>query len=75
MDSRLRGNDERKTPNLKRLRGTELFLESHSALRPALKLYESVGFEMQPGIKPGSHYQRADVYMIYRGAKANGGSR
>lgn len=57
----------------KRLRGTELFLESHSALRPALKLYESVGFEMQPGIKPGSHYQRADVYMIYREPKSAAG--
>jgi DNA-binding MarR family transcriptional regulator/predicted GNAT family N-acyltransferase len=50
-----------------RLGGRELFLESNSALQPALKLYESVGFERQPGIKPGSHYQRADVYMIYRG--------
>lgn len=51
-----------------RLGGKELFLESQRRLQPALKLYESVGFEMQPGVKPGSHYQRADVYMIYRGA-------
>ncbi|WP_374473337.1 GNAT family N-acetyltransferase [Arenimonas sp.] len=51
-----------------RLGGSELFLESQRRLQPALKLYESVGFEMQPGVKPGSHYQRADVYMIYRGA-------
>ncbi|WP_242109473.1 bifunctional helix-turn-helix transcriptional regulator/GNAT family N-acetyltransferase [Luteimonas aquatica] len=50
----------------KRLGGHTLFLESHSALRPALRLYETVGFELQPGVKPGSHYQRADVYMIYR---------
>lgn len=50
-----------------RLGGKELFLESQRRLQPALKLYESVGFEMQPGVKPGSHYQRADVYMIYRG--------
>jgi GNAT superfamily N-acetyltransferase len=48
--------------------GTELFLESQRKLQAALKLYESVGFEMQPGVKPGTHYQRADVYMIYRGA-------
>ena len=48
--------------------GRELFLESHSSLRPALRLYESAGFEMQPGIRPGSHYERADVYMVYRGA-------
>lgn len=47
--------------------GTELFLESQRKLQAALKLYESVGFEMQPGVKPGTHYQRADVYMIYRG--------
>ena len=46
--------------------GSTLFLESHSALRPALRLYESVGFELQPGVRPGSHYQRADVYMIHR---------
>lgn len=50
-----------------RLGGKELFLESQRRLQPALKLYESVDFEMQPGVKPGSHYQRADVYMIYRG--------
>jgi DNA-binding MarR family transcriptional regulator len=54
-----------------RVGGRELFLESHSQLRPALKLYESVGFEMQPAVKPGSHYQRADVYMIYRGGKGS----
>ena len=51
----------------RRLGGTELFLESQRKLQAALKLYESVGFEMQPGVKPGTHYQRADVYMIYRG--------
>ncbi|QNN47873.1 bifunctional helix-turn-helix transcriptional regulator/GNAT family N-acetyltransferase [Thermomonas brevis] len=49
--------------------GQRLFLESHSALRPALRLYESAGFELQPGLKPGSHYQRSDVYMIYRGSR------
>ncbi|WP_374602023.1 GNAT family N-acetyltransferase [Arenimonas sp.] len=49
------------------LGGRELFLESSSKLGPALKLYQSMGFELQPGIKPGSHYQRADVYMIWRG--------
>ena len=47
--------------------GQRLFLESHSGLRPALRLYESAGFELQSGLKPGSHYQRSDVYMIYRG--------
>lgn len=53
-----------------RLGGSELFLESQRRLQPALRLYESVGFEHQPGIKPGSHYQRADVYMIWRGTQA-----
>jgi DNA-binding MarR family transcriptional regulator/ribosomal protein S18 acetylase RimI-like enzyme len=48
------------------LGGRELFLESSRKLTPALKLYESMGFQMQPGIKPGSHYSRADVYMIWR---------
>ncbi|KFN44132.1 bifunctional helix-turn-helix transcriptional regulator/GNAT family N-acetyltransferase [Arenimonas oryziterrae] len=51
----------------RRLGGRELFLESQRRLQAALKLYERMGFEMQPGTKPGSHYQRADVYMIYRG--------
>lgn len=51
------------------LGGSTLFLESQRRLQAALRLYESVGFEMQPGTKPGSHYQRADVYMIYRGRR------
>lgn len=44
-----------------------LFLESNAKLRPALTLYESVGFAHVP--KPTaleSHYQRANVYMEYR---------
>ena len=47
-------------------RGKTLFLESNLKLEPALKLYESAGFVHQPAPRPGSHYQRADVYMIYR---------
>jgi len=46
--------------------GRELFLESNSKLRTALRMYEQVGFELQPGVRPGSHYQRSDVYMVYR---------
>lgn len=53
--------------------GHELFLESNSRLAPALRLYESMGFELQPGTRPGSHYQRADVYMVWRDPAA--GSR
>ncbi len=47
------------------LGGRELFLESSSKLAPALKLYESVGFVHKPAPRPGSHYQRADVYMVW----------
>lgn len=46
--------------------GTRLFLESHSSLEPALALYQAMGFERQAQLKPDSHYQRSDVYMIYR---------
>ena len=45
--------------------GRRLYLESHSSLKPALSLYESVGFEHRPPPRP-SEYQRADVYMVYR---------
>ena len=45
--------------------GRELFLESNSSLAPALHLYESVGFRHHPAPRPGSHYARADVYMVY----------
>lgn len=48
-----------------RRKGRLLFLESNSRLAPALKLYESAGFVHQPALRPGSHYQRSDVYMIY----------
>ncbi len=48
------------------LRGRELYLESNSALKPALKLYESAGFVRQRGPRPGTEYARADVYMVYR---------
>ena len=45
--------------------GTRLYLESHSSLTRALRLYESAGFCHEPPPKP-SEYQRADVYMVYR---------
>ncbi len=45
--------------------GTNLFLESSLRLKPALALYESAGFVHHPAPRPGSHYQRADVYMVY----------
>jgi ribosomal protein S18 acetylase RimI-like enzyme len=47
-------------------RGGKLFLETNSKLTPAVRLYESMGFEHQPSIKPDSHYDRANVYMVWR---------
>jgi len=47
------------------LQGEALFLESSRKLGPALALYESVGFRHRPAPRPGSHYARADVYMVW----------
>ena len=47
------------------LQGEALFLESSRKLAPALALYESVGFRHRPAPRPGSHYVRADVYMVW----------
>lgn len=45
--------------------GKRLYLESNSALVPALALYESAGFRHE--IPPDrSKYARADVFMVYR---------
>ena len=46
-----------------------LFLETNSALKPAISLYERAGFEHR-GRKPDSHYQRSDVYMVWRDPNA-----
>lgn len=46
--------------------GRELFLESSSKLAPALRLYESVGFVHRQAPRAGSHYARADVYMVWQ---------
>lgn len=51
------------------LEATELFLESSSKLTTAIRLYETSGFVHTP--RPGaSHYERADVYMVYKGDKS-----
>lgn len=50
------------------LDGRELYLESSSALVPALRMYESAGFVHHPAPRPGSHYARADVHMVWEGA-------
>lgn len=44
-----------------------LFLESNQQLTPALKLYESAGFVHAQKPSAPAHYQRADVYMEFRG--------
>jgi DNA-binding MarR family transcriptional regulator len=49
-----------------RRQGQTLFLESNSRLKTALRMYEQAGFVLQPETRPGSHYERADVYMIYQ---------
>lgn len=58
---------ERAIAEYRALGGRELFLETNTKLAPAIRLYESVGFEHQPSVKPGTHYSRANVYMIWRG--------
>jgi GNAT superfamily N-acetyltransferase/DNA-binding MarR family transcriptional regulator len=47
----------------------ELFLESNRKLAPALRLYESSGFHHAPRPRQASHYQRSNVYMVYRGPR------
>lgn len=53
-----------------RLGGRELFLETNTRLESAIHLYERTGFEHQPAIREGSPYDRANVYMIWRGRSA-----
>jgi ribosomal protein S18 acetylase RimI-like enzyme len=50
--------------------GTELFLETNSALKPAIHLYQSVGFVHATRPATPAHYTRADVYMVYRPERA-----
>ena len=52
--------------------GSRLYLESNSRLAPALALYESAGFAHETSPEP-SDYQRADVYMVFRGSSGPGG--
>lgn len=49
----------------RQLGGRELYLESSSVLQPALRLYERNGFVHHPAPRPGSHYARADVHMVW----------
>lgn len=47
--------------------GRELYLESSSVLEAALRMYESAGFVHHPAPRPGSHYARADIHMVWEG--------
>ena len=58
---------ERAIDEFQMLGARELFLETNTKLAPAIRLYESVGFEHQPTVRSGTHYSRANVYMIWRG--------
>jgi len=55
--------------------GKQLFLESSSILKTALRMYEQAGFVLQPAVREGSHYERADVYMIYQPEQRQGSAR
>ncbi len=50
----------------KSLQGKLLYLETHSSLRPAIKLYSRFGFVKKP-TPFESEYQRSDFYMEYQG--------
>jgi ribosomal protein S18 acetylase RimI-like enzyme/DNA-binding MarR family transcriptional regulator len=58
----------------RRRKGKTLFLETNTKLATAIRLYESKGFEHQPARKAVSHYQRANVFMIWRDAPHSGRS-
>jgi GNAT superfamily N-acetyltransferase len=46
------------------LGGERLFLESHSSLETAVRLYERAGF--RHALRPAaSEYERADIYMVF----------
>lgn len=58
---------ERAIEEFRGMGAKQLFLETNTKLAPAIRLYESVGFEHQPAVREGTHYSRANVYMIWRG--------
>lgn len=49
-----------------------LYLETNHKLKPAIQLYEKLGFEHSKNPSSESHYQRADVYMVYKGLAYKG---
>lgn len=55
------------------LKGRTLYLETNRILEPAIRLYLRFGFVDQGHRKPGSIYQRSNVYMIWAGQKSGAG--
>ena len=51
--------------SFQQMRSPTLFLETNTKLAAAIKLYESVGFRHQQTLRPDSHHDRADVYMVW----------
>jgi len=48
----------------RRMRARRLYLETNHILKPAIRLYESLGFQyLDPTLVTPSPYDRADVYM------------
>ena len=48
----------------RRIRARRLYLETNHILKPAIRLYESLGFQhLDPAQVTPSPYDRADVYM------------
>ncbi|GAA5315557.1 MAG: GNAT family N-acetyltransferase [Candidatus Pelagadaptatus aseana] len=56
---------QRAIDHFKKINGETLYLETNKRLTPAIKLYESLGFQHAER-DFDSPYQRSDVYMIYR---------
>lgn len=56
---------ERTIEEFERIKGKQLFLETNSALAPAIALFESSGFVKQQAPRAGSAFERSDVYMSY----------
>lgn len=51
------------------LQGRTLYLETNRILAPAIRLYERFGFVDQGIRKPGSIYDRSNVYMVWSGQR------
>jgi len=49
----------------KTLNGTQLYLETHHSLQPAIRLYKRHNFIDQGHRNPDTVYERSDVYMIW----------